>query len=135
MKTRRSAPTTAKPLVPVKPVSQRMFEAASGPESPGRTRSPTISMSRPSPATSSVSLSARSELIQGASTAARFGFVLSSSASYTQPLLQYLEGVTVTVGALARDRRQHEALEHGVAPPLLARLDVREVDLDRRHAR
>ena len=39
-------PTTARALVPVKPVSQRTLAIASGPESPGRTRSPTISWSR-----------------------------------------------------------------------------------------
>ena len=44
--------TTAIAFVPVKPVSQRMFAIASGPESPGRTRSPTRRQSSSASATS-----------------------------------------------------------------------------------
>ncbi len=47
---------------------------------------------------------------------------------------QQLQRLAVAVGALAADLRQHQAVEDRVAAPLVAVLDVGEVDLDRGQA-
>src|SRR5205823_11397097 len=46
---------------------------------------------------------------------------------------QELEGLAVAVGALADDPLRCELRDHRVPPPLLALVDVREMDLDDRH--
>ena len=51
-----------------------------------------------------------------------------------QLLSQPLERLAVAVGALARDARDAQLADHRLAPPRLARVDVGQVDLDRRQA-
>ena len=117
MKTRVSAPTTANPLVPVKPVSQRTLAIASG---PGIARAHEVADDQP------VELLGLEQLDEpvGATVAAH-----APSSRFEQ-----LERLAIAVGALAGDGAEHQPLEHRVAPPLLARTDVGEVDLDRGHA-
>src|SRR3954451_17776762 len=115
MKICSPGPTRARALLPLKPVSQRASAIASGPESPGRTRSPTISWSRPASATASASWSARPSLI------------------LCKLLAQNLEGTTVALDALAGNPSDHEPVEHRMASPLLAVVHVGDVDLHRRN--
>ena len=108
---------SARPLVPVKPVSQRTLAIASAPGVAGADEVADDQL---------VEVALGDQLGEPRGALAR---------SRPELLLEQLQRLAIAVGALAGDRGEHEPVEDRPAPPLLALRDVGEVDLDRRQRR